>query len=391
MFESFSPPSVDALYRTAAAYAADPRPDKLDLGVGVYRDENGLSPVMRSVRIAEERLCAENETKAYLPLAGEPGFLAGMSALLFDGERPDNVAAVQSVGGTGGIRLALELAQQANPDVRVHLGIPSWPNHQGISDRLKIPVSVYHYLNDRKDAASLDNARNALRSARRGDVLIVHGPCHNPTGLDLPSDEVVSLLREAASMGVIPLIDAAYYGLGNPLDEDLTAIRNIIEQLPECFVAMSGSKAFGLYRDRIGILFIKCRDGASAELARGNAEVLARVNYSAPAAHGAQVIGTILSDQALKEDWQTELASMRGRMTALRQTIKGAADDHPALQIIWRTKGIFSLLPFGPEVTEALAEQHAIHMPPTARVNLAGLSPDTAVRFVDAVKELVAR
>ncbi len=389
MFETLEPPKLDPLYATAAAFAADSRPDKLDLGVGVYRDEDGLSPVMRCVRQAEAHLSKTNETKAYLPLAGEPSFLHGMSELLFGGDRPEAVAAVQSVGGTGGIRLALELAQKANPNLTVHLGVPSWPNHQGICDRLKIPVRTYEYLDAQGGDASLENALASLEKASRGDVLIVHGPCHNPTGLDLHNQAVAELLTHAASRGVIPLLDAAYYGLGNALSDDMAALRALIEQLPECFLIMSGSKAFGLYRDRIGVLFIKSRDQQSAELAQSTAEILARVNYSAPAAHGAQVIAKILADETLKADWQAELASMRARMTDLREFIRSAADDHPALRTIWRTKGIFSLLPFGAEVTDVLARDHAIYMPPTGRINLAGLSTSTAERFVSAVKAVL--
>ena len=391
MLESLETPEIDVLYRTAGAFRADDRADKVDLGVGVYRDEQGLSPVMGCVRKAEERLCQTNDSKAYLPLAGAPSFIEGMSTLLFGGARPANVAAVQSVGGTGGIRLALELAQKANPDMTVHLGVPSWPNHEGICRRLNIPVAPYENLSDDRTSASRAHAQAAIGKAKAGDVLILHGPCHNPTGLDLTNEEVAGLVDFASEKGVAPLIDAAYYGLGNDLDSDLKALRNLAERASECFLSMSGSKAFGMYRDRIGILFAKCADAPTAKRAQSNAELLARVNYSAPAAHGAQVIGTILADEVLTKEWHEELAFMRARLTQLRAHIMKRADDHPALRSIWHTKGIFALLPFGAEVTERLASEYAIFMPPSGRVNLAGLSLETAERFVEAITVLVPR
>ncbi len=391
MFENLAEPLIDELYRTAAAFRSDARENKLDLGVGVYRDENGLSPVMRCVREAEKRLCETNDTKAYLPLAGAPLFISSMSELVFQGNQPDRIAAVQTVGGTGGIRLALELAQQANPDLTVHLGVPSWPNHKGICDRLKIPMKTYDYLDDSRSSATVETALLAIDGARAGDVLILHGPCHNPTGLDLDKADGIRLIEHAASKGLVPLIDAAYYGLGNELASDLADLREMLERVPEGFLSISGSKAFGLYRDRIGILFAKGKDEADAAKAQSNAQVLARVNYSAPAAHGAQVIATILSDRSLKQDWFAELDAMRQRMSDLREQIRVAADDHPALRTIWHTKGIFSLLPIGAEETQKLARDYAIYMPPSGRVNLAGLSVATVPRFVDAVVTLVPR
>ncbi len=387
MLEKLQAPELDVLYRTANAFRADQRADKLDLGVGVYRDESGKSPVMACVREAEERLAKTNDSKAYLPLAGEPGFLAGMSKLLFQEVLPSDIAQVQSVGGTGGVRLALELAQAANPSLTVHLGVPSWPNHQGICNRLGIPVRTYDYLEN--GAASAANTLAAIDAAQPGDVLILHGPCHNPTGLDLSDNALDEIIQTASRKGVIPLIDAAYYGLGNELDADLARLRGLLVDTPECFLTMSGSKAFGLYRDRIGVLFAKCPSADIAAGVQANAESLARVNYSAPAAHGAQVIGTILADSALAQAWRDELGEMRARMTQLRAQIRELSGSNPALATIWQTKGIFSLLPIDAAVTDRLAEDHAIYMPPTGRINLAGLSSVTAPRFVSALEGLI--
>ncbi len=389
MFENLSSPQLDELYQTAMAFRADSREGKIDLGVGVYRDENGASPVMRCVREAEERLAQINDSKAYLPLAGEPGFLGAMTDLLFGKAQPSQVVAVQCVGGTGGIRLALEVAQAANPSVTAHIGLPSWPNHQGICDRLGISIAPYNYLNSDQGDASLTNAHAAIDGAKAGDVFIFHGPCHNPTGMDLPSDQVLELIDHAAEKGVIALIDAAYYGLGNDLDDDLNLLRAMVDRSRECFLIMSGSKAFGLYRDRIGILFAKGADADAAARVQANAQVLARVNYSAPAAHGAQVIGTILTDDVLRQYWREELDTMRTRLSQLRAHIKSISDEHAALHAIWNTKGVFAMLPMDQSMTDKLARDYAIYMPSTGRINLAGLSTSTAYTFVSAVNDLV--
>ncbi len=391
MLDALAQPQLDALYRAANAFKADPRAEKLDLGVGVYRDDTGHSPIMACVREAEQRLAQSGDSKAYLPLAGFPGFIAGMSGLIETGDPDPTLARIQTVGGTGGVRLALELAQSANPGLTVHLGTPSWPNHQAICDRLKIPVQAYDYLAEDQNSASFANVMAALDNAARGDVLIMHGPCHNPTGLDLSHDEVTQVFAKAGERGVVPLIDAAYYGLGNDLPGDLERLAQLLSSVPECFLIMSGSKAFSLYRDRIGILFVRCADAEVAARTQANGEVLARVNYSAPAAHGAQVIAAILGDEKLTQDWKDELAAMRARLTELRAQIEGLADAEATLAPIWQTKGIFALLPLSDEAIDYLAKEHAIYLPDTGRINIAGLSSSTAPRFVEAVKAAVSR
>jgi aspartate/tyrosine/aromatic aminotransferase len=390
MFEAIKAPLPDALYQVAEAFQADTRSGKLDLGVGVYRDELGTSPIMECVRAAERALAESTKTKAYLNPAGHDRFLSGMANLAFGGSPAPSMAMVQTVGGTGGVRLALELAQLANPDLTVHLGVPSWPNHQAICDRLGIKVATYPYLDTANGEASHDNLRQAVAKANAGDVLILHGPCHNPTGMDLRESDVLEVLTEAGNKGVVPLIDAAYYGLGNDLDHDLNSLRAMRQAVPESLVILSGSKAFGLYRDRIGILFATCVDELIAKRIQARLQNLARVNYSGPAAHGAEVVGRILDDPSLAAAWRAELASMRERLQNLRALIAQCAGDHRVFHGVTDGKGIFALLPLQREEVARLASEHAIHMPGSGRINIAGLSSQSAPRLVEAVKQVVS-
>lgn len=389
MFESLKSPPVDALHGVMEAHAADTRDTKMDLGVGVYRDENGVSPIMRSVRAAEQRLAANAETKAYLPLRGFPPFVDAMLGLLFSDRRPDTLTAIQSVGGTGAISLSLELARKANPDLTVHIATPTWPNHQGICNRLAIPIKTFDYLDASTGEPSLPNFLTQIAAAKAGDILILHGPCHNPTGRDLEPESVQRIVSEATHRGVKCLIDAAYYGLGNPLEEDLERLRTLLTHAPDLQLVLSGSKAFGLYRDRIGILIINTVSEQSRDLVLPNLETIARANYSMPAAHGAQVIATILNDADLREDWERELGEMQARIRLIRDLIAKAAGGSEVFQRITDDKGIFSLLPLHEDQVELLAQRDGIYMPKSGRINLAGLSRSQVEPFVAAVLSAV--
>ena len=385
MFENLEQPPIDALHGVMQAFASDTRDGKLDLGVGVYRDENGVSPIMRSVRAAEERLAAESQTKAYLPLRGFPPFLDAMAGLLFPSGLPQDITAIQSVGGTGAISLALELARKIKPDLTVHIATPTWPNHFGICKRLGIQTCAFDYLDRQSGEPSFENFLAQIAAAVPGDFLILHGPCHNPTGRDFDPASVVKIVAGAERKGVKCLIDAAYYGLGNPLDPDLVWLRELLTMAPDTHLVMSGSKAFGLYRDRIGVLFINTANNKSRDLVLANLEVIARANYSMPAAHGAQIIASILLDEDLRADWERELDEMQARILSIRSAIANAAGDCEIFARIVHDKGIFSLLPLSEEQVNLLAQRDAIYMPRSARINLAGLSHAQIAPFVNSV------
>ncbi|MEO0688666.1 MAG: aromatic amino acid transaminase [Pseudomonadota bacterium] len=387
MFENIPSPAVDPLYKVVQAFNEDERSNKVDLGVGVYKDAEGKASIMRCVAEAEADLAESRSTKAYLPQSGAPAFIEGMTDLLFGEHDRPNMARIQTIGGTGGVRLALEAAKAADPNCKAFLGVPSWPNHAAICDVLDIRVETFAYRTQDNASASLDNALEALGRANPGDILILHGPCHNPTGLDYSHIELFALLDAAASKGIVPLIDAAYYGLGSELSSDLNEMRSMLAYMPEVMLVMSCSKAFGLYRDRIGILFAKTRSRDVAGNLQAALQITARVTYSGPAAHGGEVVGHILSENKRRDDWMSELAEMRERVSGIRTRMAQLGRGLPALEAVASGKGIFAMLPLTAEDTFVLANDHAIFMPENGRVNLAGLRSEDVDRFVEAVAD----
>ena len=385
MFSSLSTPPIDALHSIMARFNADPRTDKIDLGLGVYRDLQGHSPVLQAVKAAEEHLVTTQTSKSYLDLRGNQTFIDGMSGLVFAKAVPDRVAAIQTVGGTGGVRLALELTALANPNATVHVGLPTWPNHLSICDLVGLPVETYPYFDVANQSVQQDQTFAALARAQAGDLFVLHGPCHNPSGADLDIDALQRLVELAAQRGVVPLLDAAYYGLGNPLEEDMPRLAQLLLACPEAYLVMSCSKTFGLYRERTGLLFAACETPAQLGLVQGHLEMLARGSYSMPPDHGAAVVGQVLADPALNKLWRDELAGMRLRVMAARRELASRGKDIEALNAIGQQQGIFSLLPIAPKSVAALAEQHAIYLPSIGRINLAGFKTGDIERFVAAL------
>lgn len=390
MFSALSTPPTDALHSVMARFNADPRTDKIDLGLGVYRDIQGNSPVMRAVKAAEEQLVATQTSKSYLELRGNQTFLDGMAKLVFAQARPDRVAAIQCVGGTGGVRLALELTALSNPGATVHVGVPTWPNHLSICELVGLPVTTYPYFDTAQQSVQLEQTLVALERAQAGDVFVLHGPCHNPSGADLSVDDLQSLVALAAAKGVVPLLDVAYYGLGNPLEEDMPRLAQLLLACPEAYLVLSCSKAFGLYRERTGALFAACEGQAHLGLVQGHLEMLARGSYSMPPDHGAAVVGQILVEPHLKAMWSDELAGMRLRVKAVRDGLAEAGKDLEMLSAIDQQRGIFSLLPTTPEAVAALAEQHGIYLPSVGRINLAGFKSGDIERFVAALTSVAS-
>ena len=385
MFERLDDSPEDALHAVMARYQADHRTDKIDLGVGVYREANGKSPIMRCVAEAQQSLMELESSKAYIGLRGDERFIAGISELLLGASAKQQIASIQSVGGTGGIRLALELARSINSNLSVIVGTPSWPNHFGICDELGIRCQRFNYYDRNKQAANIEQCYAALQLAKAGDIFVLHGPCHNPTGTDLPSADLFALIRAAGEKGVVPLIDAAYYGLGNDLDDDLSQLRQYLELAPEVLLVISCSKAFGLYRERTGVLFVGCSGVTEARRAQSKLEILARANYSMPPSHGAAVAGLILENPALSLSWCEELAAMRQRIMDLRQELAAGSSIYPALAAVPHQKGIFSLLPLSSEQVNVLARQEGIYLAESGRINIAGFKSGDIERFFSAL------
>ena len=394
MFSRINEPPADALHGVMAKYRADPRADKLDLGVGVYRDATGVSPVMRAVKQAEAELLREEPTKAYQALHGDERFIAAMTELVFGADHPavrqERIAAIQGTGGTGSLRIALDLARIANLEARVHVGLPTWPNHLSLVQAAGLELAPHPYFDAASQKVDLDAIQGAAASAAAGDLFVLHGPCHNPTGADLSRDERAQLLDMLVQRGAVPLIDVAYYGLGDGLDADLQIVRDLAAKAERAFIAVACSKSFGLYRERTGVLFVLCSDAAERGRVHGEIARISRTLVSMPPAHGAGTVARILLDAGLRKLWSEELAEMRERMLGLRAELAALSNEAPILRGIEHQRGIFRMLPLTPEQTEALGRNHAIHMAPSGRINIAGLKRGDAGRLAAALAALEA-
>jgi len=374
----------DPLLALIGAYRSDPRPEKIDVGVGVYRDLDGATPVLRAVKEAERRLVATQASKGYLGPEGDIGFFEILKPILFGDAVPgDRLSGLQTPGGTGALRLAADLVATAQQGARVLAGDPTWANHAPILKAARLETVGYRHFDVSRQALTFDRLAEALDNARPGDVALLHGCCHNPTGADLDPDQwkrVATLLRDR---GVLPLIDLAYQGLGSGLAADAAGVRIVLEQVDEALITYSCDKNFGLYRERTGALFAVSRDAAAAAVTQSNLLALARANWSMPPDHGAAIVRTILEDDDLTADWRLELEAMRARLVAIRALL-AAAD--PALSALAGQRGLFSTLPLSPDQVRELREVHAIYMPSSGRINVAGLTPATAPRFVAALQ-----
>jgi aromatic-amino-acid transaminase len=381
MFDRLSDQPADKILALMAAYRDDPRPGKIDLGVGVYRDAAGLTPVMRAVKAAERRLVEEETTKSYTALAGDPAFAAALTGLILaDAVERARIAAVATPGGTGAVRQALELIRLAAPRARVWLPDPTWPNHTSILRYLGIPAATYRYFDAATRGVDIGGMLADLGQVAAGDVVLLHGCCHNPTGADPTPAQWQEIVAAVTARGALPLIDLAYQGFGDGLAEDAMATRAIAAAAEECLIAASCSKNFGIYRERTGLLLAVARDARMAGVTQQNLAFLNRQNYSFPPDHGARVVTMILTDPALRADWEAELAVMRRSMRALRADLAAELQrltNSDRFAFIASHRGMFSRIGATPAQVERLRAEHGIYMVGDSRINIAGLTPAT--------------
>ncbi|SDZ82392.1 aromatic amino acid transaminase [Rubrimonas cliftonensis] len=389
MFETLHPSKPDQIMALNAAFRADPREAKLDLGVGVYKDEAGRTPILRAVKAAERRLVETQATKAYLSPAGDPAFCAAMVALAFGADAPnDRIAAVQTVGGTGAVRILCDLVARAERGATVWLPDPTWPNHPAIAKQAGLGFRTYTYFDPATVGVAWEAMRAALSEAGPGDVVLLHGCCHNPTGADLTPEQWREIAALAVDRGFTPFLDLAYQGFGDGLEPDATGLRILAAAVPEMLVALSCSKNFALYRDRVGCAAVLAAAPAAADLAGDNLRALARVTYSMPADHGAAVVSTILGDAALREDWTAELDAMRARILTLRTDLAAALRERlndDGFDFISRHRGMFSLTGLSAEIVERMRAEHGVYLVGDGRMNVAGLNAAGVRRFADAL------
>lgn len=388
LMPSMRTPRTDPLWQLTAACDADRRPNRLDLIVGVYRDDAGASPVFGAVAEAERRLAERSPSKEYLGPAGNRAFSTALTELLFPCERVrDRTLAVQSVAGTGALRLLAELLAETGPDRTVHLGTPAYLNHRTILTAAGLRVREYPMLlpDGRPDPGA---ALQAVATAAPGDVLLIQGCCHNPTGTAMPTQRWEELSHAMAARGVVPFVDQAYFGLGDGLDADLEGMRRMLDLLPEAVIAVSASKAWGLYNERTGCAIVVSDDPARRAHAYGILETVARAGYSQPPDHGARIVHEILRDPGLHTHWLTELEGMRERLGVLREGLADALAQRTGTTVFEQLRdqrGMFLRLPLSETEMGRLRGEHAIHGLPSGRVNLAGVPAHRVDRLADAV------
>jgi len=375
----------DSLLQLIALCDADPRPEKIDVGVGVFRDAEGRTPILQVIKEAERILNATQESKSYLGSSGDKRFAELLRPVLLGPHAEDErIAGLQTPGGCGALRLGFELVATVNPHAKVLLGVPTWPNHPPIIRSVGLPIVEYPYYERDGGRIAFDAMLAALGDARAGDVVLLHGCCHNPTGADLDQEQWAEVTRVIVERGLLPFVDIAYQGFGSGLDEDAAGLRGLLSACDEVIVAQSCDKNFSVYRDRVGSLFVKT--GSVDGTARAMAHVFqrAREMWSMPPDHGAAAVRIVLESPELKSRWLDELKAMRDRINAMRRRI-AAAD--PRLAYIGGQYGMFSMLPLSRAQVLELRERKAIYMADSGRFNVVGLGDDQVDRFTAAVLE----
>lgn len=387
MLDQLEQQPADALLALIKLFNADGRADKIDLGVGVYRTDDGATPVFAAVKQAEQRLVADQDSKAYLGPEGDMGFVHALVPHVFGplGNFGGRMDGMQVPGGTGALRIALALAKKAGVG-RVLMGNPSWPNHVQILNDLGVASANFRHATP-EGVADMDALRAALAEAGAGDAILLHGCCHNPTGIDYTPAQWAEVADLVAASGVLPIIDLAYQGLGQGMEEDAAGMRAVLAKVPEAMVAYSCDKNFGLYRDRVGALYVIGKDAADTARAMTNAYVLARVNWSQPPDHGGAAARIVMEDAGLTAQWLGELGDMRARMRAMRDALAAADNRAPGLGLatLGEQNGLFSILKLAPEQILRLREEHGVYMAGSGRINIAGLTSGNIGRFIDAL------
>ncbi len=398
MFEGVSPAPPDAILGLTEAFRKDPNPKKINLGVGVYKDESGRTPVLDSVKQAEERLLQTEATKSYLDIAGSPEYAAAVQSLLFGNDhevlKSKRAVTAQAPGGTGALRIAAELLARLAPGKRIWISDPTWPNHPSVFRAAGLEVAVYPYFDAALNGINTEKFMAALEQIPEGDILLIHGCCHNPTGSDLSLEQWARVGEIVAERQLLPLIDFAYQGFANGLREDAAGMLKVIRPGSETLVASSFSKNFGLYNERVGALTLIARDEAAAQSVLSHLKQTIRANYSNPPAHGAAIVTTVLTDPTLRAQWETEVSAMRERINTMRhlfvETLNEKGVDRD-FSFIANQRGMFSFSGLNADQVKALRDEYAIYVVGGGRINVAGMSEANMDYLCGAIAEILSR
>ncbi len=392
MLDQLEAQAPDALLALIKMYAQDPRDDKIDLGVGVYRTNDGATPVFRSIKAAEQRLVDTQDSKSYLGPEGDLGFVDALKPYVFgaDPTMGGRVEGMQTPGGTGAVRLAAALAKAAGV-TRIHLGVPSWPNHAQILQDVGLEAVTFQHAKA-DGAADIDALLQTIADARDTDAVLLHGCCHNPSGVDYTEAQWGRIADAFAEKGILPILDVAYHGLGQGLEEDVAGVRKVLAKVPEALVAYSCDKNFGLYRDRVGAFYMIAKQAADLPAIVSNANALARANWSMPPDHGGAAVRTVLTDEELTQQWLDELDEMRARMRRVRERLAAADNEVPGLNLaaLGEQNGLFAMLPLTKEQIVRMREDHGVYMAGSGRINVAGLHAGNTDKFIAALADVTA-
>ena len=395
MFDSLPVLPPDSILGLAAACRADPNPDKVDLTLGVYMDETGLCPVFEAVQQAQQALVSEERTKVYMPPQGDLDYLNGIRSLVFAETGlttlGDRTSAVQTPGGCGAVRLGAEVLYAAAPEATVWVSDPTWPVHIPLMGSVGLQFKSYRYYSSDMKGLDFEAMLADLEGAKPGDVVLLHGCCHNPSGVDPTLEQWCVLADLMSERQLLPMIDFAYQGMGAGLDQDAAGIRAVLERVPEMIIAVSSSKNIGLYRERAGAVVFVGGDARAAEAMASQAVSAARRVYSMPPAHGALLAGRVLSSAQLRSSWEAELGQICERINGLRGQFQEALTTATGRDFgfIGTEHGMFSFLGLSVEQAQRLREEQSVYMLDSSRINIAGLNANNLGRVVEAVASVL--
>lgn len=400
MFEHVTAAPPDPILGLSEAFQKDERSGKINLAVGVFKDAAGQTPVLDAVRAAETRLLSEETTKSYMPIGGDPAYGRAARELLLGAEHPalaaDRVVTFQTPGGTGGLRVAGDYLKQNHSGKTLWASDPTWANHHGIFAAAGVTVKPYPYLDPHTNGLNLDAMLGAAQGMREGDIWLLHGCCHNPTGIDPTAEQWGQIAAAAKAYGVLPLIDFAYQGFGAGLTEDAAGLKAILEANDEALICASFSKNFGLYRERVGAFHVVAKDAETAASVGSQVKTCIRRNYSNPPAHGGAVVTTILNDPELRAQWEAELTAMRDRVNGMRTDLQAGLDQRGVKLtpegngFVTQQNGMFTMSGLTKAHVQALKDDHAIYIVGSGRINVAGITPDNLPVLCDAIAKVTS-
>jgi aspartate/tyrosine/aromatic aminotransferase len=389
LFETLEAAPADAILGLITEHKNDPRPEKIDLGVGVFRTAEGETPVLNVVKDAEQRIIDTQDSKAYIGTAGDPQFNAAMQALMFgDAADPARLATIQAPGGSGSLRVAASLILRARPKATVWVSDPTWGNHVPLLGGAGLQLEPYPYYDTEKHVIRIDAMLEALGKMPQGDLVLLHACCHNPSGMDPTQDEWRAIADVIVERELVPFVDIAYQGFAESLVEDAFIVRHLAERVPEMIVCGSCSKNFGLYRDRVGSLSLLASDTKAKDIVYSQVNNVVRTIYSVPPDHGAVVVATILDDPELKAEWRVELAEMRGRLREMRVLLNDALEarvpSHDFSHLV-RARGMFCFLGISKQQVNRLKKEYGVYMVGSSRINTAGITAHNVTYLADAI------